>query len=347
MGRLTKNSLFELLNSFFTIYLPNQRCISPNTLVAYKNAMNNYLDYISDSNGKPLGKFDFSDFQQQNAEAFFQWMKSVKQYSSSTINQKMAGIREFLSYASSRNPELVVYLKAFSSIPFQKTDAWASVKYMSETAVNTILRQPDTSTTQGFRDFYYMVMLYDTAARVDEMKKIRICDVRLTGTPTVTLHGKGNKTRAVPLMENTVLNYKKYKSLYHPDETEYSKLPLFYVKRNGIISEMSDDNVRRFMKKYGAMARAECLEVPESIYPHLWRHSRAMHLYQHGMDLTLISQWLGHSSMEVTLVYAHADTEKKRKAINKAMENTSLATPDASLFKVDDEELLKKLCGLK
>lgn len=72
-----------------------------------------------------------------------------------------------------------------------------------------------------------------------------------------------------------------------------------------------------------------------------------MHLYQHGMDLTLISQWLGHASLEVTLVYAHADTEKKREAINKAMENTSLSTPDAAVFKVDDDELLKKLCGLK
>ncbi len=348
MGRLTKNSLFELMNAFFTVFLPNQRCVSPNTLKAYKNAMNNYLDYISDSTGKPLGKFDFCDFQQQNADAFFQWMKSVKQYSPSTINQKMAGIREFLSYASSHNPELIVYLKAFSAIPFQKTDAWASIKYMSENAVNTILRQPDTSTHQGFRDFFYMVMLYDTAARVDEMKKICICDVHLAGTPTVILHGKGNITRIVPLMENTILNYKKYKFLYHPDETAYSKLPLFYTKRNGSISEMSDDNVRRFMNKYGTMARAECLEVPENIYPHLWRHSRAMHLYQHGMDLTLISQWLGHSSLETTLVYAHADTEKKRKAINKAMENTSIATPDAALFKVDnDEELLKKLCGLK
>ena len=61
---------------------------------------------------------------------------------------------------------------------------------------------------------------------------------------------------------------------------------------------MSDDNARRFIQKYASMARLECTEVPENVYPHLWRHSRAMHLYQRGMDLTLISQWLGHASLK-------------------------------------------------
>ena len=78
---------------------------------------------------------------------------------------------------------------------------------------------------------------------------------------------------------------------------------------------MSDDNVRKFLKKHGDMARKICLEVPENIHPHLWRHSRAMHLYQHGMDLTLLSQWLGHTNLETSLIYAYADTEQKRRAI--------------------------------
>lgn len=58
-------------------------------------------------------------------------MKDTKEYAPATINQKTAAIREFLSYASARNPELVVYLRGFSEIPRQKTDTWASVSYMS------------------------------------------------------------------------------------------------------------------------------------------------------------------------------------------------------------------------
>lgn len=347
MGRMTDSSLFDRIHDFLMVYLPDQKCASPHTVIAYRHAINIYLDFICESTGTVLKNLDFSVFQKQHAEGFLAWMKDTKQYTSSTINQKMAGIREFLSYASARNPELVVYLRVFSDMPRQKTDTWASIDYMSENTVNAILRQPDPTTRQGLRDLFYMVMIYDTAARVDEMMKIRICDIRAGKAPTVTLQGKGSKTRIVPLMERTVSYFKQYVNLFHPQETEYSRQPLFYVKRRGMTAPMSDDNVRRFMKKYADMARLECTEVPDSVYPHLWRHSRAMHLYQHGMDLTLISQWLGHANLEVTLVYAHADTEKKREAINKAMENTSLATPDASVFKVEDDELLKKLCGLR
>ena len=347
MGRITDSSLFDRIHGFLTVYLPGQKCASPHTVVAYRHAINLYLDFICESTGGTLKKLDFSAFQKQYAEEFLAWMKDTKQYTSATINQKMAGIREFLSYASVRNPELVAYMRGFSDIPRQKTDTWASVEYMSENAVNAILRQPDPATRSGLRDLFYMILIYDTAARVDEMAKIRICDVRIGKTSTVLLHGKGSKTRTVPIMERTVSHFKQYMGLFHPQETEYSKQPLFYVKSKGIIAPKSDDNVRRFMKKYASMAHMECTEVPDSVYPHLWRHSRAMHLYQHGMDLTLISQWLGHANLEVTLVYAHADTEKKHEAINKAMENTSLSTPDASVFKVDDDELLKKLCGLR
>ena len=74
-----------------------------------------------------------------------------------------------------------------------------------------------------------------------------------------------------------------------------------------------------------------------------------MHLYQRGMDLTLISQWLGHSKLETTLIYAHADTEKKRRAIEKASDpNGPLSDHlDSARYTVSDEEQLKRLYGLR
>ncbi|MBR3739621.1 MAG: tyrosine-type recombinase/integrase [Clostridia bacterium] len=89
--------------------------------------------------------------------------------------------------------------------------------------------------------------------------------------------------------------------------------------------------------------------MPEHIHPHLFRHSRAMHLYQAGMDLTLVSQWLGHSNISTTLVYAHADTEQKRKAIEAATPPSSPLGKNLNptRFTVTDEELLKKLTGLR
>jgi len=121
----------------------------------------------------------------------------------------------------------------------------------------------------------------------------------------------------------------------------FSEQHLFYTLRSGSKKRMTEANVRSIVRKYGQMAREICNEVPENVHPHLFRHSWAMALYQNGVEL--------HAQFETTLIYAHADTEIKRKAIEKAVpENDPLKNilnPDR--YTVDNEELLKQLCGLK
>ena len=112
---------------------------------------------------------------------------------------------------------------------------------------------------------------------------------------------------------------------------------------------MSEDNARRLIRKYGAEARCVCAEVPENVHPHLFRHSWAMHLYQSGVDLMLVSQWLGHAKPQTTLIYAHADTEQKRRAFEKAAlaSGSMKAHIDPSRYKIDDDNVLKQLYGLR
>jgi site-specific recombinase XerD len=150
-------------------------------------------------------------------------------------------------------------------------------------------------------------------------------------------------------MKKTVDNYHNYMRKFHAEADCFSDEYLFYIVRDGLKRPMSDDNVAKFMKAYGLSARQTCLEVPDNVHAHLWRHSRAMHLYQHGMDLTLISQWLGHVQLDTTLIYSHADTEQKRKAIEQSTDlQNPLVSKDSFLrYQVDDEEMLKKLYGLK
>ena len=192
-----------------------------------------------------------------------------------------------------------------------------------------------------------MMLLYDTGARVQEIIDVCVDDFRYGKTPTVTLCGKRRKIRTVPLMEKTVLHLKEYLDVFHPN-VKNSDAPLFYNIIHGMRNSLSDDCVRKFLKRYGVFAREDCMEVPENVHPHLWRHSRAMHLYQRGMDLMLISQWLGHSQLETTLIYAHADTEHKHRAIDAAT-NNGVQTPISikpKRFMVTDETELKRLMGL-
>ncbi|MFT5873163.1 MAG: integrase/recombinase XerD, partial [Clostridium sp.] len=162
----------------------------------------------------------------------------------------------------------------------------------------------------------------------------------------VVITGKGSKTRIVPLMRKTVEHFNNYLRVFHNGQVSNSLL--FYVIQKGHKQAMSPDAVGKFMKIYGKTAREQNSNVPENLHPHMYRHSRSMHLYRGGMPLPLLSEWLGHAQLESTMIYAYADTKMKREAIEKA---TAVISPlrqgqDIAPWQ-DDDELIKSLYGLK
>ena len=138
---------------------------------------------------------------------------------------------------------------------------------------------------------------------------------------------------------------RSYLDKFHPEHSRDSTDYLFYTY-GGPQKRMSEDTVAAFVKKYGISAKRICPSIPDRVHPHMLRHTRAMHLYQDGVPLTLISEFLGHAQIETTRVYAYADTEMKRKAIQKANSTTPHTIPDA-IWNTDDKEMMRKLAGLK
>lgn len=175
---------------------------------------------------------------------------------------------------------------------------------------------------------------------------MKVCDLRLDAKhPIAYLHGKGRKIRTVPLLSKTVQHCKQYLRKFHPSTDCHSEAPLFFTVIHGTQQKMSPDTVAAFFAKYGRMAKSVCPEVPEHIHPHMMRHTRAMHLYQSGMPMVLLSQYLGHSQVETTMIYAHADTEMKRAAIQKA-DAVRGTKPVPDEIWADNEEMILKLSGL-
>lgn len=348
MSGIIDTTLFGLLHDFFKIYLPNQRHCSEHTIRAYRSSMDALLEFAKDAK-----QVEFSQitFEMLNSEMLCAYLDSVEKSgcSISTRNHRLKCIRSFFGYAAKFNPTTVIYFSEIQKVPKKNTVKSDVVDYMSEAAIKALLEQPDTSIRKGFRDCFFMLLLYDSAARIQEMLDIRPRDIRLGTTPTVTLHGKGSKIRTVPIMRQTAEHYKQYMELFHANEPEYSDQHLFYTVIHGRKKPLNDSTVRRFLYAYGDAARQRCLEVPDRVHPHLFRHSRAMHLYHRGMDLSLISQWLGHAQLDTTLIYAHADTEQKRKAIEKATgpESPLKNTLNADRFTISDGNVIKKLYGLK
>lgn len=345
MGKMKLNSLFELIQKYFLTYLPSVKKYSPNTIRAYKKALSLFLDYAQKKENTKLRNLTFDKLNSEMLISFLDFLETDQGCSVSTRNHRLHCIRTFFSFAANEDINNVAYWEDIKSVKNAK-EKKTIVEYMSEAAVEAIIAQPDSSTDKGLRDMFLLLFLYHTAARVQELVDIQLQDINISKTSTVVFHGKGGKDRIVPIRDNVVEHLKKYMFLFHGDSKPNDYL--FYSVRNKQHKRMTEDNVRKITSRYGTLAKANCAEVPENVHPHLFRHSRAMHLYQHGVDLTLISQWLGHAQLETTLIYAHADTEMKRKAIEASVpeESPLKGLLDSERMTIDDDKLLKELCGL-
>lgn len=105
--------------------------------------------------------------------------------------------------------------------------------------VKVLLEEPDTSTRTGRRDIAFMVFLYSTAARIDELLDMRVKQLDLKGRkPYATVIGKGKKIRTLYLLPKTAAHIKKYLNEFHgecPDREAY----LFYSRNIGRYGKMS------------------------------------------------------------------------------------------------------------
>jgi site-specific recombinase XerD len=344
MRKLKDENLFCLIRDYLVVYLPDQKYYSPNTIKSYRETLNQLFDFISHEKGISLENVTFETINAQMIGDYLEWLEKERHCSVSTRNQRLAVIRSFFKYAGKMDLAAIAYQNEVGKVPFKQT-ASKTVDFMSEEALKAVLAQPDTGTKKGMRDLFFMILMYDTGARNQEILDLKVSDFQAdTKTPCIHLTGKGSKKRIVPVMAKTVEHFRNYVNTHHQegDPERY----LFYTVRRGIPQQMSNDNVSRFIKKYGHAAKENCSEVPDNLHPHLFRHSRAIHLYRAGMPLALLSEWLGHAQLETTMIYAYADTEMKREAIRKATSNLNPLHDQPPYWK-GNAEMIRKLYGLR
>jgi len=345
--KIRDEAFFKTIRDFLTVYLPKQRCYSPNTVNSYRTALNLFVDFMITEKHIPLYKLSFDHLKTTIISDYLDWLQAARRCSSSTRNQRLMALKSFAKYAGLIDVTQVSVHVELGKIPVQKSDAGV-VRYLTEEALKALLEQPRSKRLTDIRNRFLMIFMYDTAARCQEVLDLRLKDFELnTKAPYVYLHGKGGKTRTVPLMPNTVQHYLAYLTLFHPESERQGNSFVFYTTIRGKTGQMSPDNVGHFMKLYGEKAKQVCHNVPARVHPHLLRHTRAIHLYRGGMPLALLSEFLGHASISTTQVYAYADTEMKRLAIQKAcMQNgTGLNESEKPIWDNNDD-IIRKLYGL-
>lgn len=337
-----ENIFWPYLRSFFSVYLPKQRNSSPHTIAACRDTWNLLLRYLSSEKKINMADICMDDITSVAVVDFLDHMAETKGWLPSTRNHRLSCIRSFFNYAACQEPVLYAYSAVLKTIPAQKDRNVHVIKYMSQDAMRSLLTAPDPKTKNGLRDQFFMSLMYDTAARDCEMLAMRLSDYN-ADSRTVYLMGKGAKPRLVPASPETTTLFVRYRERMHPGSE--GSIPMFYTIHNHMKTPMSADNVARFMQKYAESARKENPAVPERVSPHMFRKSRAMHLYQAGMHLTMLSEFLGHEDPQTTLVYARADVEMKREAICKASKNNAVLHQNTETpVWEDDEDIISRLC---
>lgn len=191
------------------------------------------------------------------------------------------------------------------------------IPYLTADELKILLEQPNLKTKGERRDLVLMVVLCNTVARVQELVDLRRKDVRLASPSVITLHGKRNKTRQVPIMEKTKNLLQKYLE-ENKEKTGLAEieLSLFCNQQH---KQFSRWGISYIINKYVDMAKQNPnFNINFPVTPHVFRHSKAMHLLQADINLIYIRYFLGHSDVVTTEVYARADNEMKRKALENA-----------------------------
>lgn len=336
---MRKNNRFQqLLGRFLSEYLPCQRKFSTNTISSYCDTFRLFIAFLKSDKGIEPNQIKFNDAGRETITSFLNWLETERKCSSSTLNQRLAAIHSFYKYVQGEEPQLISLCQQVLNIPNRKSPV-KFVSYLSKEDLELIFQQPDITTKKGRRDLTVLCVLYDTGGRVQEIADLTLSSVRLHAPAQITLAGKGNKTRIVPLMEQTAIllsNYMKENNLLYGQANEH---PVFFNHRHEVLTR---SGIGYILQKYVTIAHNVQPAIPNKVTPHILRHSKAMHLLEAGVNIVYIRDILGHVNISTTGIYARSNLEMKRKALEKVA-----IVPDTSSvpFWTEDKDLLSWLEG--
>lgn len=310
MRKPIPNALPVLVQGFFAQHLIAERQLSPCTVASYRDTLRLLLAYVHQQTRRQPAQQRLEDWDAPRILGFLDYLEKQRQCCVRSRNARLAAIHAFMRYASRQNPGCLALAERVLAIP-NKRHCLRLLGYLTAAEVQAILEVPSPETWSGRRDRILYQLLYNTGARVSEIVALNRQDVLPSGCRTVTLHGKGRKERIVPLWSKTSRQLRQWLGRVPTEPTA----PVF-TNRFG-------ERLTRFgiEKRLTQAAQGAALVCPSlrgrRVFPHLFRHTTAMHLLQANVDITVIALWLGHESPVTTHQYVQADLEMKKKTLNR------------------------------
>jgi len=331
-------NFFAFARDYLHGYLPTVQGRSAKTIEAYRISLECFLDYLTRIEHLDRAHVSFDHFERQHLKAWLAWMVEQRHYAPTTIALRLSTIKAFLVYCSHEDITLVALSQAAKTLKAPRSPR-SPIEYLTEAETRAVLAAFTGSTSKSRRNRMLLILLYDTAARVSEITGLTLQDLCLTAPGHVTLTGKRNKTRTVPLTDKTIKHLRVYLDEFHPNPAKLPAIrPVFYSLHNGQPTELSVDTVSAVLKQAAAAAHSACPSIPRNIHCHMLRKTKAMDLYQQGIPLPIIMRLLGHENASTTAAfYAFATMDMMREAINAATPATPAITPPVTEQLTEDK----------
>lgn len=277
----------------FLLYIASEKGLSTNTIESYGRDLLSFIDYL-----KTIQILDYNAVTTAHFVTFLAHKKDAG-YASASICRSLIAFKvlfRFLKRERFVETNVALYLdtpKLWQLIP----------EYLTQQEVESLLAQPKRDTQLGVRDRAILELLYSSGLRVSELCTLTIYDVDDT---YVRVKGKGGKERLVPIGSKALQAVDHY--LNFPRE-EMTPAYLFLTKTARQIDRIT---VWKIIKNYAKQAG-----IVKNISPHTLRHSFATHLLDHGADLRIIQDMLGHASIKSTERYTHISKSHLKETFRK------------------------------
>lgn len=307
----------------FLDFIVLEKGLAQNTFESYRNDLSEFATFLAQKRISEIEKIDkkcilnYYKFLEKNA------------FSKATLQRRYSALNQLFKYLIRQNilqtNPMLTMRRQKKEIKLPKFLTEEEIRKIISTYSNTISSNDDNhsinsntinsniSDIKKFRNRLIIEMLYSTGMRVSELCEVPLKAVLVSKKEAVddykfiTIRGKGQKERIVPLRKDVVLELQKYIKLTAKKGQKY----LFENDKNG--APITRRMVGIILKHAAILAGLN----PQKVSPHKIRHSFATHLLHKGLDIREIQELLGHSSIDTTAIYAKIDTQKAKEVLEK------------------------------
>jgi integrase/recombinase XerC len=288
----------------FLEYLTNQKNYSKNTIISYHKDILDFESFIKNEE-LAMGLYDV---ERERIGRHYLSHLDQKGYSKKTISRKMSTLRTFYNY-------LLEHKKIEKNIFLTTTSPKVPKKLpgiLHDDEIDLIFKSIDRHTHLGFRNHLILDLLFSCGLRASEITDLSIRDIQLERS-NLLIHGKGGKDRYIPIHDRLKEDIKHYLTYIRPILMSKGKQTnnehvLINYKGGSLTVKGLQIILKSIIKKSGETYK---------IHPHMLRHAFATTMLNHGADLRVVQELLGHEHLKSTQIYTHVSNESMQEKYKK------------------------------